>query len=162
MDKREKLLDLIGEFRNAMLVTRDGNGDLQARPMNVAEHDEQAGTVTFVSSIASDKIEEMRANPSVCVSFQGGGRFVSLTGSASINQDRPRIHALWSEAWKLWFPEGPEQRDICLIDFEPIVGEYWDNAGLQGLSFAWNAAKGLIKGEAMQADGDEHHGEAVI
>ncbi len=163
MNPRDKLQDLVADFDDAMLVTRDLNGDLQARPMHIAEHDEAAGTIVFASSVRSEKIEELRAHPSVCVAFQGAGKYVSLTGTATVNQDRERIRELYSTAWKLWFPDGPEQSDICLIRFEPVVGEYWDNSGTQGLSFAWNAAKALASGEGMNpSEDDSRHAQTTV
>ena len=161
-DKREKLLDLVGEFENAMLVTRDRSDDLQARPMHVAALDEDSGTITFTSNVGDEKMDELRAHPSVCVSFQGGARYVSLTGRASINQDRDRIHALFEESWKLWYPEGPDQQDIALIEFEPVIGEYWDTSGSEGLSFALKAAKAYVTGKSMNAHADEHHARTTV
>lgn len=163
VNPRDKLQDLVEDFRDAMLVTKDAQGDLQARPMHVAEHDEESGTVVFASSILSEKVDELQKDPSVCVSFQGGAKYVSLTGTVTIDQDREKIRALYNTAWKLWFPEGPEQSDICLIRFHPVVGEYWDNSGTEGLSFAWNAAKAIVSGKGMNpaADTDKHAETAV-
>ena len=149
-----KLKDLVGDFDDAMLVTRDANGDLQARPMHVAEHDEATGALVFATSVRSEKVAELAEHPSVCVAFQGRSKYVSLTGTATVHQDRARIRELWSPAWKLWFPDGPEQRDIGLIRFEPVFGEYSDNSGTEGLSFAWNAAKALVSGEGMDPSDD--------
>ena len=163
VNPKDKLQDLVGDFRDAMLVTKDSNGDLQARPMHVAEHDEDAGTIVFASSILSEKIDELRSDPSVCVAFQGGAKYVSLTGEASVDQDREEIRELYDAAWKLWFPDGPEQADICLIRFRPVVGEYWDNSGTEGLSFAWNAAKALVSGDGMDPSEDaSKHAQTTV
>ena len=163
VNPQDKLQDLVGDFRDAMLVTRDANGDMQARPMHVAEHDDETGTIIFASSILSEKIEELRAHPDVCVAFQGGAKYVSLTGTVAIDQDRDKIRELYDTAWKLWFPEGPEQSDICLIRFHPVLGEYWDNSGAEGLSFAWNAAKALVSGQGMDpSDDPAKHAETAV
>ena len=163
VDPRSKLQDLVADFDDAMLVTRDANGDLQARPMHVAEHDEDTGTIVFASSILSEKVDELRAHPSVCVAFQGPRKYVSLTGEASVDQDREKIRELYSTAWKLWFPEGPEQADICLIRFRPAIGAYWDNSGTEGLSFAWKASVALVSGDGMDPGEDpSKHAETTV
>lgn len=154
IDTSAKLHDLVDGFDNGMLVTKDLSGDLQARPMNIAEHDTASGEIIFSSSIRTDKIEEMRKSPQVCVAFQSSTRYVSLTGSVTIDQDREKIRELWNKSWELWYPEGAEQPDICLIRFSPVVGEYWDLSGTEGLTFAWNAAKALASGEGMISKGD--------
>ena len=60
------------------------------------------------------------------------------------------------EAWKLWFPEGKDDPSICLIHFSPEDGEYWNNAGAQGLKYAFEAVKAYVKGTTPESDHAHH------
>lgn len=65
-----RLHDVIEKFHTAMLVTQDPSGALVARPMAIAEHDEEAGTLTFSTSSETGKVSEIRADEDVAVVMQ--------------------------------------------------------------------------------------------
>ena len=54
---------------------------------------------------------------------------------------------MWKEAWKIWFPIGKSDPNIALLKFTAHEGEYWDNAGMQGLKYVYDAAKAYVTGE---------------
>ena len=162
-ETREKLQDLIGGFRDAMLVTRDAGGTMQGRPMHVAAHDETSGTLTFASSVATEKVEEVRAGRDACVTFQDGTTYVSLSGECSVTQDRARIREVWDKAMEVWFPDGPEQADLCLIVLRPAFGEYWDQSGAEGLRLLWKTATAYVRDESPDVGSDDElHGETTL
>ena len=162
-EPREKLQDLVADFDTAMLVTRDAGGTMQGRPMHVADHDETAGTLTFATSIRTEKVDEIREEEDACVTFQSGSRQVSLSGTCRVSQDRSRIRELWNTGMEIWFPDGPGQPDLCLIVFEPALGEYWDQSGTQGLNYLWKSAKGLVSDEPPKLGGDpDVHAETAL
>ena len=109
----------------------------------------------------TEKVSEIERAPQVAVVFQSAATYIALSGRATISNDRQKIKALFSDAWKLWFPEGPEQEDIRLIIFKPEQGEFWDYSGMQGLRFGWKAIKALSRGERM-ADDREMHAETKL
>ncbi len=142
---RTKLVELLKGFDSAVLVTRTGDGNLHGRPMTVAEVRED-GTVFFTANVHSPKVVEIQQDSTVGVFFHDGGRWVSLSGVAVVVHDRSLIEELWSEKWKVWFPEGKEDPNICLIEVVPRVGEYWDQSGLQGAKFLFDALKAYVTG----------------
>jgi len=143
--KQERLTDLIKDFDNAMLVTTAPNGRTHARPMHVAEIRED-GDIFFATSTDSPKIAEIAANPDVVVTFQDSNQFAAVAGRAEVVRDRNLIDHLWSEAWKVWFPEGKDDPTLCLIRVDGREGEYWDNAGVQGIKHAFQQAKAYLQG----------------
>ena len=153
--RREHLYDLLKDFDTAMLVTRSDDGHMHARPMAVAELRPDADAY-FVTSIDSPKVAEVDTSPSVTLTFQGSSQFASLSGRASVMRDRALIDRLWKEAWKVWFPKGKTDPTIALLRFSAEDGEYWDNAGAQGLKYAFEAAKAYVKGEQPQSDQKQH------
>ena len=144
-----KISDMIEGFRTAMLVTVSENEQLTARPMAIAEHDEHSNALVFSTSADTGKIDDLQRNPEVSITMQSGAEYVSLSGRATISNDRDRIAKLFNKTWEIWYPEGPTQADIRLIDFDPSFGEYWDMSGTDGLKFLWSAAKSLMSDDAM-------------
>ncbi|QDV68928.1 Pyridoxamine 5'-phosphate oxidase [Rosistilla carotiformis] len=146
MDTHQKLIDLIKDFDNAMLVTRSNDRTLDARPMAIAEV-EEGGEMWFVTDRNSGKVADLMLDVEVAVTMQGKGKFVSISGTAQAVDDRAKLNELWNEAWKVWFPEGKASEAIVLLRIEPIHGQYWDNSGLQGISYLIKAGKAYLQGE---------------
>ena len=149
--KQERLYDVIKDFDNAMLVTTATSGRDHARPMQIAEIRED-GDIFFATSMDSPKITEIAVNPEVVVTFQSNRQFAAVYGTASLVRDRNLIDHLWSEPWKVWFPEGKADPTLCLIRVDGREGEYWDNAGMQGIKYAFQAAKAYMQGRTPSQD----------
>lgn len=73
-DNAKKLVDLMKQFDNAMLVTHDGSR-LDARPMAIAKVDDDGG-LWFVTDRQSSKMMEITASTDVGITMQGSNAFV--------------------------------------------------------------------------------------
>lgn len=155
MNTEAKLIDLLHDFDNAMLVTRGEQGQLAARPMAIAQVQEQ-GTLWFVTDRHSGKVDDMQANHHVAVVMQSDRKFVSISGSATMVDDRQKLNDLWKESWKVWFPEGKSSDSIVLLKIEPNSGDYWDNSGASGIRYLLKAGKAYLQGERPEADQKTH------
>jgi general stress protein 26 len=151
METKEKLMEMVGDFGTAMLVTQTTTGAIDARPMAVAQSDDD-GELWFVTSKDSGKMAELNANPQVGVTMQSRSKFVSLVGDAHEHDNRAKIKELWSEALRVWFPGGQDDPSITLIHFKPKAGEYWDNSGFTGLKYLFNAGRAYLEGERLDTD----------
>lgn len=145
---REHLMSMLKGFDVGILTTQTGQGEIRGRPMALAQVTE-GGTVYLATSISSPKVAEIADNPAVAVLLQDSKRWVSLSGHARVVRDRVLIEKLWSEAWKLWFPNGKSDPDLVLIAVDVNEGEYWDNSGMRGIRFAIEAAKAYLKGTTV-------------
>lgn len=154
-DQAEKLHDLVADFTDAMLVTRSLSGGLHARPMRIADLEHDAD-LWFVSSTNSGKIHEIEEKPEVNVTLQGGGKYISLSGRVSIDNDRSKIESMWREPLRTWFPEGKDDPRIVLLRFEASEGEYWDNSGAQGIKYLFKAGKAYLQGKTPDIDQSIH------
>ncbi len=154
-NSRENLHDILENFDTAMMTARASDGHVHGRPMAVALLEDNAD-MYFVTSTQSPKIAAIQADPTITLTFQSSSQFATLSGRATVVQDRPMIDDLWKEAWKLWFPQGKDDPTICLIHFSPQDGEYWNNAGAQGLKYAFEAVKAYVKGETPKSDQGQH------
>jgi len=151
IDKHQKFIEMLSGFDTAMLTTRGSDGQLSSRPMAVAKA-EPDGDLWFVCNEHSGKVIDLEVNPLVAVTMQSTSQYLSMSGRARISTDRSRIDSLWNETWKVWFPAGKNDPSIALIQVIPIRGEFWDNSGLQGLKYLFNAGKAFIKGETLETD----------
>jgi len=149
------LYDLLKDFDTAMLVTQSADGHMHSRPMAVAEMRPDADAY-FVTGIDSPKVAEINANPNVTLTFQSSNQFATLSGRAAIVRDQALIDRLYKEDWKIWFPKGKTDPSISMLKFSAQDGEYWDNSGVQGLKFVFEAAKAYVKGERPTEDEKQH------
>jgi general stress protein 26 len=141
-----KLAQVVESFDSAMLVTRAGNGELHARPMGLADVEADDTDLWFATGMSS-KVDELLGDPNVVVTLQGKSKFATISGKARLVRDRATIDAKWKESWKVWFPDGKDDPNLCLIKVEATRGEFWDLSGTKGVRYLWEAAKALVQGK---------------
>ncbi len=128
-DSPEKLWDLIRHIRFAMFTTRHGDGHLHSRPMTTqnGKEDEQ-DRLWFFMSRQGDPVEDIEAEPTVSVSYADpdSDRYVSVSGSARVVDDRSKVGALWSKLAGAWFPAGVDDPDLALVEVVITHAHYWD------------------------------------
>ena len=119
------------------------------RPMAVQELDEE-GCFWFLSADDSKKNQELKADPSVQLLFQGSGYtdFLEIYGRASISKDKKKIKDLWNPLFKTWFTEGIDDPRITVIKVEPESGYYWDTKNNRVIGFL-KRVTGAVIGKTM-------------
>jgi general stress protein 26 len=157
MTKRAEkhLRELIEDYDTAMLVTTERDNRMHGRPMAVADVDDK-GAVYFATSNKSAKVKEVKKDATAYVIFQGDSKYVTLRGESEIIEDRALIDELWKEDWKIWFPKGKDDPNLCIMKVNPVEAEYWDNSGAEGLSYAFKAATAYLTGTTPSESHDEH------
>jgi general stress protein 26 len=110
--KLEDLYDLIEGIEIAMFTTRRPDGHLVSRPMATQTQAEGAD-LWFVTDIDSDKLDELGFDPNVNLSYyrDGSREWVSVSGTATVSQDRRAIRDLYQPDWKAWFGDEGGERD---------------------------------------------------
>lgn len=156
MNKLSKTFyEKLNDFDVAMLVTRTQDGDLRSRPMAVAGA-QDGGGVYFATSLDTEKVDEVEDFAQVNVSAQKKGVYLSASGKAEVVRDEAKIKELWSDTWRVWFPEGPQDPKLTLLHVQPSQGEYWDMRGTDALRFVLEAGRALLNEEPIQEDTIEH------
>jgi len=148
---RDKVFDLIKDSRVAMMATADESGRLfHARPMVAPKLDKQEdfdGTLYFFTAASSPKVDEIKANPHVLLTYANPDKhaYVSLSGHATVARDRTKIDELWTKEIEAWFPEGKDDPNLVLIRFDADEAEFWDapNAFVLGAAYL----KSLVSGD---------------
>ena len=152
-EPRERFQSLLESFSTGMLVTHGPDGGLDARPMRVARV-ESDGDLWFVTKASSGKVRAVRYDAGVAVVFQGGGKYLTVCGKASVTRGPDRVAELWNESWRVWFPGGQDDPSLTLLHVNATHGEYWDNSGLQGLQYAIRAGQAYWTGETPEIPDD--------
>jgi general stress protein 26 len=153
----QRFEELLEGFNHAMLVSIARDEGLHARPMAIAESD--GAMLRFATSNQSAKADEVSVHPRVSVVMQGGGAYLAISGTARIIDDRERVRLLWQPSWKAWFPGGPDDPNLVLIEIDPERAEYWDRTGARRLEFLWEAGKALATGRRIPDDELPGHGK---
>jgi len=129
--KLDELYELIDKMEIALLTTRRPDGMLVTRPMATQKY-EAIADLWFVTSIETHKIEEIEAEPNVSIGYldRGSMEWVSVSGRATITQDRVKIKELYQPDWRAWFEDEGGDKDggpndprlaLILVEAESVV-----------------------------------------
>jgi general stress protein 26 len=127
-DAVKKIKDFVDNTSGCFFCTNDADGGPgDARPMTALQVDD-LGNIWFISASDSLKNQELAADPSATLYFQGSAHseFMHIEGVATVLRDRAKLKELWSFTMKTWFTEGEDDPRITLIKFAPTYGYYWD------------------------------------
>ena len=157
-----KLNELLQDFDTAMFVTLTGQGQLRSRPMHLADI-QPDGSIWLFTDRDSAKVAEIENEIQVNVSMQSRTKFVSISGLALRVEDRDKVAKLWKEPLKVWFPGGKDDPKLLLICVKGQAGEYWDNSGMSGIKYLFEAGKAYFTGTRPDVAGDPNiHGKVKL
>jgi len=144
----EELYKLLKTFDAALMTTVTRDGHLVSRPMALQKQALPDSDLWFVAELDSEKVADLRADPRVnlaCFHETGDRSYISVAGTARIDTDRQRMQELWQPDWRIYFPEGPEATDLCLIHVTIDLATYWEPDGGR-LSTLYKMAKAYVTG----------------
>jgi general stress protein 26 len=129
--KLSQFYELIDGIEVAMFTTRRPDGQLVSRPM-ATQTQAEGSDLWFVTDVDSNKLDELTFDPHVNLAYYNNRsrEWVSVSGTATISQDRQAIRKLYRPDWKAWFgDEGGERNGgpddprlaLVLVDIESVV-----------------------------------------
>jgi len=82
----------------------------------------------FFMSKASDPVADVVADPTVAVIYAdpGADTWVTVSGEAAVIDDAAKKKQLWNKATEAWFPNGPGDPDVALVQVRIVHANYWD------------------------------------
>jgi general stress protein 26 len=161
-EQARHFIGLLKKFQNAMLVTHTGEHGFHARPMAMADVEDD-GRMWFITSVDTAKVHEIEVDSQVhLIAQDGNSAFLSLTGRASLIGDREKIAQLWREPFRVWFPQGKDDPNIELIAVRPERGEFWDSTGAKRFKYLWEATKAYMSGTTPDPDEGGMHGKVRL
>lgn len=158
-DSKKLLWDLIKDIKFAMFTTRHANGHLHARPMTTQKKSiDETQSLWFFMSKKGDPVEDLKADPTVNVVYANpsSDSYVSVSGTAAVIEDMAKKQQLWSKMSEAWFPGGPGDPDLALVEVRIIHANYWDVKESKIVQM-FEMAKAVVTGKPPVNMGD--HGE---
>jgi general stress protein 26 len=145
-DHIDRVWDIVKKVGVCMLTTQFVGG-LRARPLE-ARPDRDACLIFFVTDIHSAKEDEIEARPDIGLVFidSSDKAYLSITGRACVMRDKQKIKEAWRKTDAVWWPGGPDDPDVCLLQIEPFTAELWDGPA-SAVVTAFEFAKARLTGE---------------
>ena len=140
-DQLGKVAEIMRDTRIAVLTYVSLEGTLVSAPMGTQDF-EDPGTVWFLTERNTDKVHAIQADPRVNVSYSSGAGWVSLTGTATVSEDRAKLRELWDTSADAFMTGDPEDPSNVLLRVDGRTAEYWESPGK--VSAAIQVAKGLV------------------
>jgi general stress protein 26 len=153
---QQALWDLIHDIRHAMLTTTHADGRLRSRPMTTQNSRlDEDDTLYFFTSLAGDVADDLRRESQVNVTYADpdGQRYVSVCGRARFIDNEVKKVSLWSTAALAWFPQGPDDPDLGLLEVRIDRAEYWDLKSSKMVQLL-RIAKAAVTGQRRTSTGE--------
>ncbi|MCA0292460.1 MAG: pyridoxamine 5'-phosphate oxidase family protein [Actinobacteria bacterium] len=151
MSDRETIAEVMKATRIAILTYEDEQGRLVSTPMGTQDFDDPA-TVWFITEADSDKVAAISRQPHVNVSYASDKGWVSLSGTASLNQDRAKLEELWDPSASAFMQGGPDDPNSALLEVSGDTAQLWESPGKLGMLV--QVAKGALGKEDPAKDSD--------
>ena len=161
--KLDELYGLIDGIEIAMFTTRRPDGHLVSRPM-ATQTQAEGSDLWFVTNVESHKLDELEADPHVNLAYYKDRtrEWVSVSGTATISQDRRAIHELYRPDWKAWFGDeggardgGPDDPRLALILVDVDSASYLKVDKPQPVVL-FEVVKGMVTGTPPNVGREEH------
>ncbi|MEH1823001.1 MAG: pyridoxamine 5'-phosphate oxidase family protein [Nostoc sp.] len=125
----QKLHELIKDIDYGMFTTVDDDGSLHSYPMSKSGEINSDSILWFFTYANSHKVTEIEHHKQVNVSFSSPEqqRYVSISGTAQLVQDRNKLRELWKPELQTWFPKGLEEPNIALLKVNINQVNYWES-----------------------------------
>ena len=146
---REQLWQLVKDIRFAMFTTRHANGHLHSRPMTTQNSKlDEDSSLWFFMPRAGEPVADLSVDQVVNVVYADPGRdsYVSVSGIAAVIEDAVKKEQLWSKLAGAWFPGGPADPDLALVQVRIVHASYW-NVDENKLVQLFYMAKAAITGK---------------
>ncbi len=142
-DDPQRVWDLARKIGVAMMASWDGKMP-HSRPMS-AHVAPGENAFYFLTDKTDKKTQDLKQYPEVCMAFGDTSdmKYISITGRASVSDDRAKIKELWSVWAKAWW-DSPDDPNIVVLKVVPTEAEYWDTPGkvVSSIKMAVAAAAG--------------------
>ena len=125
----DRIWELADDIEFCMFITWDGKKQA-ARPMD-AHVEREAHAVHFLTDIKGKKDNEIAEYPVVTLTFSDtrSMKFVTMSGKATVSNDREKIRELFEPSSKAWW-DSADDPAIRLITFVPDQAELWDSPNM--------------------------------
>ncbi|RMX73663.1 hypothetical protein D0869_13376 [Hortaea werneckii] len=169
-EKVEDLVNFVSRCKFCMMTTETPNGLLASRCMALAAKEGHGVDYIFHANSESGKTDDLAAHKSVNLGFlNNSGEWASISGTATVETDREKVHQYYSPALKAWLGDlgdgkhdgGPDDPRIVVIKITSKTAQYAVSRRT-AIGGAIEVAKGVLTGEAAQVNKLRHLDEQEL
>lgn len=161
--KLDELYELIDKMEIALMTTRRPDGMLVARPMATQKRGPLAD-LWFVTDVETHKVDELERDSHVCLGYYNSSskEWVSVSGTATISQDRKKIRELYQPDWRAWFGDeggdrngGPDDPRLALLLIDAQSVTYMKSKYSRP-RVLFELARSMVTGKKLDLGREEH------
>ena len=140
----KEMLKLVHESPNVYVASIDCEGYPNIKCIFHRDHD---GLSTFYlsSNLSSLRVKQFTDNPKSCLYFCKEEKIqaLMLKGVMEVCTDLENRERIWKDTDAMYYPEGVNDPDYCVLRFRATEGKYW-NYGKRIDSFSVEEAERLL------------------
>lgn len=121
--------NMIDKQKIVYISSIDEDGFPNMRAMLTPRKREGIKTIYFHTNTSSSKIEQYRKHPkaSMYICDQRFFRGVMLLGTMEVLDDQASKEMLWQEGDTMYYSQGVDDPDYCILKFTAVKGKYYSN-----------------------------------
>lgn len=123
--------DFISKQKTAFISSIDADGYPNIKAMFAPRRIEAGGVYYFSTNKSSLRTEQYLKNPKASVYFYQRGRFkytgIMLVGTMEVLEDHASRASIWQTGDTMYYPEGVDDPDYCVLKFTSIRGRYYQS-----------------------------------
>lgn len=132
--QKTQVKNLVERAKVAYVSSVDENGFPNTKAMLSLQRDDLF-THYFSTNLSAKRTQRFMQNPKSCVYFcdQRFFKGLMLVGNMEVLTDREHKAMLWRKGFEMYYPDGIETQDYCVLKFTANTGNYYH--GLANYSF---------------------------
>ena len=150
------LWTLIKDIKFGMLTHRHTDGQLHSAPLTTQNKADDEGMALYFFISRTGEVASCittDGNVNVAYAHPGDDKYVSVSGHATIIEDQTKKDYLFTPFAKAWFPGGPTDPDMALLQVTIGHAEYWDVTESK-MTQLFKMAKAAVTGEPPKNMGE--------
>jgi general stress protein 26 len=142
----QRVWDLVEKVGVGMLTTRFADG-MRARPIE-PRLDREHGVIRIITDVRGLKDDEIERVPNVglVVISAADKAYLSVTAHAVVRRDPAMARKIWHKTDDLWWPAGPDDPNVRVIELTPSRAELWDGPSSSAVA-TFEIVKSKLTGE---------------
>ncbi len=131
---KKEISELLENSKTVFVSSVDGEGYPNTKAMLALMH---RGITThyFSTNLSAKRTQRFLSSPGACIYFCNEAQFkgLMLIGSMEVCTDREHKAMLWRDGFEIYYPNGIDDEDYCVLKFTSHKGNYYH--GLKNTTF---------------------------
>ena len=130
----EEIRALVERSKFVFVASVNENGEPNIKVMFAKDRDKM-GVYYMSTNYSSKRVQQFQQNPKACIYFCDEKNFqgLRLNGNMEACTDRTNRERLWEERDIMYYPQGVDDPDYCVLKFTAQRGNYYH--GLRNVDF---------------------------